>query len=168
MNTLYTRCEEALSPSRTQADLYPTGTGGVGLATKGILLIMKDASAVGEEEDERAFGAWIADGEGLGLGKKGGKGYFGGGESFLWKFTQGTLKVYKTTGKNSYVMLCEPGYISFGGGDGHYGLYLDDTLNNGSSSPCPTFDNEPLCSPGPKKAGTVEFECVGLEVWGMG
>ena len=54
--------------------------------------------------------------------------------------------------------------------DGHYGLYLDDTLNNGSSSPCPTFDNEPLCSPGPKKAGTatVEFDCVGLEVWGMG
>jgi hypothetical protein len=54
--------------------------------------------------------------------------------------------------------------------DGHYGLYLDDTLYDGSSAPCPTFNNEPLCSPGPKKAGTVtvEFECVGLEVWGMG
>ena len=51
----------------------------MGLATKGILLIMKDAG--GEEEDERAFGAWIADGEGLVMGKKGGKGYFGGGES---------------------------------------------------------------------------------------
>ena len=35
---------------------------------------------------------------------------------FLWKFTQGILKVYKTTGKNNYVMLCEPSYISFGGG----------------------------------------------------
>ena len=73
MNTLYTRCEEALSPSRAQA-LYPTG-----LATKGILFIMKDAGGV--EEDERVFGAWIADGEGLAMGKKGGKGYFGGGES---------------------------------------------------------------------------------------
>ena len=54
--------------------------------------------------------------------------------------------------------------------DGHYGLYLDDTLYEGSSAPCPTFNNEPLCSPGPKKPGTVtvEFECVGLEVWGMG
>ena len=54
--------------------------------------------------------------------------------------------------------------------DGHYGLYLDDTLYDGSSAPCPTFDNGPLCSPGPKKPGTatVEFECVGLEVWGMG
>jgi len=165
LNTLYTRCEEALSPSRAQV-LIPTG---VGLATKGILLIMKDAAG-DEEEGERAFGAWIANGDGLSMGRKGGKGYFGGGESFLWKFTQGILKVYKTTGKNNYVMLCEPGYISFGGGDGHYGLYLDDTLNNGSSSPCPTFDNDPLCSPGPKKAGTstVEFDCVGLEVWGMG
>ena len=76
MNTLYTRCEEAVSPSRA---LYPTET--EGLATKGILLIIKDAGAVGEE-DERTFGAWIADGEGLGtMGKKGGKGYFGGGES---------------------------------------------------------------------------------------
>jgi len=140
----------------------------VGLGTRGVLLIIKDAgAAVG---DEGAFGAWIANGEGLGMGKKGGKGYFGGGESFLWKFTQGTLKVYQTTGMNSYVALCEPDYISFGGGDGHYGLYLDDTLYDGSSAPCPTFNNEPLCSPGLKKAGTttVEFECVGLEVWGMG
>ena len=75
MNTLYTRCEEALSPSRAQT-LYPTE---IGLDTKGILLIIKDAG--GDEEDERAFGAWIANGEGLNMGKKGGKGYFGGGES---------------------------------------------------------------------------------------
>ena len=73
MNTLYTRCEEALSPSRAP---YPTG---VGLATKGILFVMKDAGS--EDDDERAFGAWIANGEGLSMGKKGGKGYFGGGES---------------------------------------------------------------------------------------
>ena len=76
MNTLYTRCEEALSPSRAQAP-YPTG---VGLATKGVLFIIKDAGGE-EEEDERAFGAWIANGEGLSMGRKGGKGYFGGGES---------------------------------------------------------------------------------------
>ncbi len=93
--------------------------------------------------------------------------------------------MFKCTGKNSYVALCEPEYISFGGGyaaraianssrsnisssDGHYGLYLDDTLFDGSSAPCPTFNNEPLCSPGPKKGATVTFECVGLEIWGMG
>ena len=52
--------------------------------------------------------------------------------------------------------------------DGHYGLYLDDSLIDGSSAPCLTFDNQPLCSPGPKKGETVSFECVGLEVWDIG
>jgi hypothetical protein len=106
----------------------------------------------------------------------------------------GTLRVYKWTGKNDYVALCETDYISFGGGyvhglffpvlklgvvdidvccwiharDGHYGLYLDDTLSDGSSARCPTFDNEPLCSAGPRQGENVTFECVGLEVWGVG
>lgn len=38
---------------------------------------------------------------------------------FLWKF-EGTgprkLKVFRWTGKNDYVALCEPEYLSFGGG----------------------------------------------------
>ena len=51
------------------------------LGTRGVLLIIKDAGGAGEEGDEGIFGAWIADGGGLGMGKKGGKGYFGGGES---------------------------------------------------------------------------------------
>jgi len=101
------------------------------------------------------------------------------------------LDVYKWTGKNDYVALCEPEYLSFGGGcvhfllfiyflrltlelyiipnrDGRYGLYLDDTLLDGSSARCPTFENEPLCSPGTRKGGNVTFECVGLEVWAVG
>lgn len=140
------------------------------------------------------------------------------GARFLWKVkdkNKPEVKVYKWTGKNDYVALCEPGYISFGGGyvssryftmplfrpsvhstestlhyltlcsailisnvitnsDGHYGLYLDDTLYDGSSAPCPTFGNEALCTGGEKggakagKGGTVEFVCVGLEVWGVG
>ena len=53
--------------------------------------------------------------------------------------------------------------------DGHYGLYLDENLTDGSSAACPTFGNPPLCSLGPRKAaGSVDFECVGLEVWGCG
>ena len=68
MNTLYTRCEETLSPSRA---LCPTRAGEVGLGTRGVLLIIKDAGAAGG--DEGAFWAWIANGEGLSMGKKGGK-----------------------------------------------------------------------------------------------
>lgn len=78
LNTLYTRCEEVLSSSQAN---YPSIIEDVGLGTRGILLIIKDAGGEGEEGDEGAFGAWIADGGGLGMGKKGGKGYFGGGES---------------------------------------------------------------------------------------
>lgn len=52
--------------------------------------------------------------------------------------------------------------------DGHYGLYLDDTLFEGSSASCPTFDNEPLCTSNVVGiVRTVKFECLGLEVWGM-
>ena len=113
--------------------------------------------------------------------------------------------MFNWTGKNDYVALCEPESISFGGGcdpfcsfhpvshshpyllmlasnllfchrDGHYGLYLDETLYEGSSARCPTFNNDPLCTPdtSPSKgsdssnAGTATFECVGLEVWGVG
>ena len=60
--------------------MYPSKTEGVGLGTRGVLFIIRDAGAA-TEEDEGIFGAWISDGEGLGMGKKGGKGYFGGGES---------------------------------------------------------------------------------------
>ena len=61
----------------------------------------------------------------------------------------------------------------YGFRDGYYGLYLDETLYEGSSARCPTFNNDPLCSssgPGPDGGGgggTATFECVGLEVWGV-
>ncbi|RDB18168.1 Oxidation resistance protein 1 [Hypsizygus marmoreus] len=146
LKTLYARCEAPMQPRP-----------GVSLPA-GALVVVKDAG-------DTLFGVWT--------GKEGvhpsrGKGYYGGGDSFLWKYVGGKLHVFKWTGKNNYVALCEPEYISFGGGDGNYGLYLDDTLFEGSSAPCPTFANEPLCSPGPKAAGVVSFECVGLEVWAVG
>lgn len=156
LNTLYSRCEPKL----------PSTPG----ATKGALVVIKDAR-------DAIFGVWMGDGLWLERG-----GYYGSGESFLWRYQrpsnkedgleEGTLDVHKWTGRNDYVALCEPGFISFGGGDGHYGLYLDASLLDGSSAPCPTFDNPVLCSRvdvgsvGVKK--DVSFECVGLEVWGVG
>ncbi|KAG5637154.1 hypothetical protein H0H81_005598 [Sphagnurus paluster] len=148
LNTLYTRSE-----AYTQVRL---GTP----APAGALLVIRDAG-------DGLFGVW--------MGKDGvrpsrGKGYYGSGESFLWKYTptSGELKVFKWTGRNDYIALCEPEFISFGGGDGNYGLYLDEALCDGSSAPCPTFANEPLCSPAPSPGMVVPFECVGLEVWGVG
>jgi hypothetical protein len=46
--------------------------------------------------------------------------------------------------------------------DGHYGLWLDDNLENGVSSSCPTFGNEPLSDEGTK------FEVLGVELWYIG
>ncbi|TFK59542.1 TLD-domain-containing protein [Pluteus cervinus] len=145
LNTLYSRCE-TLSQTKPGAPKMV-----------GALVIIKDS-------EDSLFGAWI--GEGIKMSR--GKGYYGSGESFLWKYTSDKLQVYKWTGRNDYVALCEPGFISFGGGDGQYGLYLDDSLYDGSSAHCLTYNNDPLCSPGPKKAGATSFECVGLEVWGIG
>jgi len=121
LNTLYSRCEAHLSQKLVPGDL------GI---SKGMLLAIKDGGA--EEKHRAIFGAWIS--EGLKLNK--GKGYSGGGESyvlllrdfptsliqsrsFLWKYVDGILKVFKATGKNNYVALCEPDYISFGGGSVH-------------------------------------------------
>ncbi|KAJ7750876.1 TLD-domain-containing protein [Mycena metata] len=145
LNTLYSRCAP---PSSTRTP-HP----------KGALVVIQDANNV-------LFGAWVVDG----LRRSTRGGYYGGGDSFLWRYvpSSGKFDVYKWTGKNEYVALCEDGFISFGGGDGRYGLYLDDSLFDGSSARCPTFENEPLCSGTAGKGGNVNFECVGLEVWGVG
>lgn len=46
--------------------------------------------------------------------------------------------------------------------DGHYGLWLDDSLDNGVSYTCPTFGNEPLSDEG------MKFGILGVELWYIG
>ncbi|KAI0027603.1 TLD-domain-containing protein, partial [Vararia minispora EC-137] len=126
----------------------------------GVVFVAKDGNG-------GIFGAWL--GQGIHFGR--GESYFGSGESFLWRVKRDApgLDVFKWTGKNDYVALCEREYIAFGGGDGTYGLYLDESLFDGSSAPCPTFENEVLCVPSGHRMGRTEgFECVGVEVWGVG
>ena len=70
-----------------------------------VLFVVRDSG-------ERVFGAWM--GEGIHMSKGG---YYGSGESFLWQMVgKDRLRVFKWTGRNDYVALCEPDYISFGGG----------------------------------------------------
>jgi len=97
-----------------------------------------------------------------------------------------SVKTFKWTGKNDYVALCETDSISFGGGEGHYGLYLSSTLIEGSSAWCSTFNNEVLCGThdgqvnylssstrsdpngaGRRKGKDVTFDCVGVELWSI-
>lgn len=147
LNTLYSLCETAMI-------LKPNQSPSVGQ-----LLVVKDS-------EDGLFGIWMEK-EGI----RRASGYYGSGDSFLWKYNhQGDLKVFPWTGRNNYVALCEPTFLSFGGGDGNYGLYLDDTLLNGSSASCLTFSNEPLCTGSRHRPATdvIKFECVGLEVWAVG
>ncbi|CAE6526357.1 unnamed protein product [Rhizoctonia solani] len=124
--------------------------------TGGCLVAIRDSEGA-------TFGVWCGD------GVRKHEGYAGTGESFLWTQRQsgGPVKVFKWTGKNDYVRLCESDFISFGGGNGKFGLYLDSALLDGESAPCPTFDNEPLCTGGASFSGTVKYECVGIEAWSI-
>lgn len=72
------------------------------------------------------------------------------------------FKAFPYSGVNDYMMLCENSFLSVGSGDGHYGLWLDDSFEKGVSSSCPTFGNEPLSDEGEK------FDIIGVELWTIG
>ena len=77
------------------------------------------------------------------------------------------FKAFPYSGMNDFMIYCEPSYLSVGGGDGHYGLWLDDTLEKGISQSCPTFGNEELSDEGEGKANG-RFNVLGVEVWYLG
>ncbi|KAJ6157765.1 hypothetical protein N7470_005357 [Penicillium chermesinum] len=72
------------------------------------------------------------------------------------------FKAFPYSGVNDYMMFCETGFLSLGGSDGHYGLWVDSSLEKGVSAHCQTFGNEPLSEEGEK------FEVIGVEVWYVG
>lgn len=102
--------------------LYSLDQHGISLATfysrvsphcalGGCLLAVRDA-------EDQTFGVWMGDGIRKSASTGSGRGYYGSGESFLWKqeSDDAAAQVFKWTGKNDYVALCESDYISFGGG----------------------------------------------------
>jgi hypothetical protein len=72
------------------------------------------------------------------------------------------FKAFPYSGVNDYIMLCRADFLSLGGGDGHYGLWLDHMFEKGISSHCLTFGNEPLSEEGEK------FDVLGVEIWSLG
>lgn len=72
------------------------------------------------------------------------------------------FKAFPYTGENDFTMFCQHDYFSIGGGDGHYGLWLDQGLGSGVSETCPTFGNEALSEEGKK------FDVMGVEIWYVG
>ena len=72
--------------------------------------------------------------------------------------------MYKWTGANRYIQLCDAAKrtVAFGGGgdDGDFGLCIEDDFRRGTTGHCSTFENEALCEEG-------YFDVVNLEVWGF-
>lgn len=72
------------------------------------------------------------------------------------------FKAFPYSGLNDCYINCETGFLSVGSGGGHYGLWLDNSLDIGHSSQCDTFGNEPLSDAGEK------FNVWGVELWVLG
>ncbi|KAJ1543114.1 oxidation resistance protein 1, partial [Nowakowskiella sp. JEL0078] len=92
------------------------------------------------------------------------KSFFGNGECFLWKQeiaydgVTPIVKCFPATMKNEYYILSDSNCLAFGGGEGRFGLWVDDELLNGHSEKSIAFENETLSK-------QPEFEVMALEVW---
>nr|CCC93522.1 conserved hypothetical protein [Trypanosoma congolense IL3000] len=83
------------------------------------------------------------------------------------------IRTYQTTGKNEKFINCTPQRLAVGGGGG-CSIFLDNSLSNGSTAACSTFDSPPLTywrsSSPPDEASasppnvTCSFDIVTVEV----
>ncbi|CAL00440.1 uncharacterized protein An16g02160 [Aspergillus niger] len=160
LSTLYDNCRDIASTRSPRA---------------GYILVIRDASP----SSNAVFGAYMTD------PPHPDSHYYGTGECFLWRASvlppatamlsnfsnangdnggeEGVeadirFKAFPYSGVNDYMMFCETGFLSLGGGDGHYGLWVDSSLEKGVSASCQTFGNEPLSDEG------VKFDIIGVEV----
>ncbi|EDV22376.1 uncharacterized protein TRIADDRAFT_28587, partial [Trichoplax adhaerens] len=111
-----------------------------------VLLIIRDM-------DEYVFGAVVSSEIRIS------DGYYGTGESFMFTIKP-ERNIYQWTGHNHYIIKGDTDGFAIGGGDGHFGLWMDEDLYRGSCHPCQTFDNEIMSK-------TEHFYCQALEAWGF-
>ncbi|KAM7403171.1 hypothetical protein PAMA_003885 [Pampus argenteus] len=83
--------------------------------------------------------------------------FYGTGETFLFMLHP-RVKTFRWTGENSFFIKGDLDSFAIGGGSGHFGLWLDENLYLGRSSPCYTFNNCCLSE-------TDDFRVMELEVW---
>ncbi|GAB2283394.1 hypothetical protein Dimus_017908 [Dionaea muscipula] len=85
--------------------------------------------------------------------------YQGTNNTFVFTDLPGHPVVFRPTGANRYFTLCSADFLAFGGG-GHFALYLDTDLLNGSSFASDTYGN-------PCLAHSQDFEVKEIELWGF-
>ncbi|XP_077414971.1 oxidation resistance protein 1 isoform X2 [Vanacampus margaritifer] len=108
------------------------------------LLVIKDAL-------DEVFGAFLS--HPLRLSEA----FYGTGETFLFMLHP-RFKCFRWTGENSFFIKGDLDSFAIGGGSGHFGLWVDENLYLGRSSPCYTFNNCCLSE-------TADFRIMELEVW---
>ncbi|XP_067311606.1 oxidation resistance protein 1 isoform X2 [Pseudorasbora parva] len=86
--------------------------------------------------------------------------FYGTGETFLF-LSHPRFKCFRWTGENSFFIKGDLDSFAIGGGSGHFGLWVDERLFLGRSSPCLTFNN---CS----LSETNDFTILELEAWTFG
>ena len=133
--------------------LFSTGTHGFTLQSlyracaghdSPVLLVVQDT-------DHAVFGACIS--QPPALSEK----FLGTGESWLFTFFP-CFKVYSWTGENNYIMRAGPDNFILGTSHGRFGLWLDESFNQGRSQNVSTFDNKPL-------PGKEDFIVNNIECW---
>ncbi|KAH7520599.1 hypothetical protein FEM48_Zijuj08G0162100 [Ziziphus jujuba var. spinosa] len=87
------------------------------------------------------------------------KKYQGTNETFVFTDKPGHPVIFHPTGANRYFTVCAMDFLAIGGG-GHFALYLDSDLLNGSSSNSETYGN-------PCLANSEDFEVKEVELWGF-
>ncbi|XP_070699127.1 oxidation resistance protein 1 isoform X2 [Pempheris klunzingeri] len=83
--------------------------------------------------------------------------FYGTGETFLFMLHP-RFKCFRWTGENSFFIKGDLDSFAIGGGSGHFGLWVDENLYLGRSSPCYTFNNCCLSE-------SDDFRIMELEVW---
>lgn len=83
--------------------------------------------------------------------------YYGTGESFVFSL-KNEFKIYKWSSINNFIIYACNEYLSIGGGNGQTAIWIDESLDNGRSSCCETFNNDIL-------SFDEDFHCSGVELW---
>ncbi|XP_032403514.1 LOW QUALITY PROTEIN: nuclear receptor coactivator 7 [Xiphophorus hellerii] len=109
-----------------------------------VLIVIKDSL-------DELFGAFLSD------PLKPSEKFYGTGETFLFMLHP-RFKSFRWTGENSFFIKGDLDCFAVGGGSGHFGLWVDENLYLGRSSPCYTFNNCCLSE-------TDDFRIMELEVW---
>lgn len=83
--------------------------------------------------------------------------FMGTGESWLFTFFP-SFKVYSWTGENNYIVRGASSNLVIGSSDGGFGIWLDESFNQGRSQAVSTFGNKPL-------PGREDFIVNNVECW---